>query len=183
MLRTLARTVSPHPDDPDAPKDSTAAEERLKALLARLRAETRRMGLASATSAFVDHLAQLSERYGPHLFVCFDHPKIPPTTNDLERFFGASKGQLRRTLGTKSTAGGVAQNLGADYLKAFATTWCSSTEQLIEALRNASPDDYRQARTEIDLAEAPARLRRSRRRFPEDHIQAICAAWERGLDK
>jgi len=155
---------------------------RLTELLARLQAEAPRNGLGAATGAFVDHLVATTERYGDHLFVCFDHDFIPSTTNDLERFFGASKGQLRRTLGTASTAGGVAQNLGADYLVAFATAWLSSADELLDAVDGASPEDYWRVRAEVDRAEAPARLRRSRRRFPERHIEAIYTAWERGLE-
>jgi hypothetical protein len=180
LIRTVAHVVAPTSEDPDAPSNSTEAKKRLESLLAQLQADAPRSGLGAATGRFVDHLVELADRYLDHLFVFLDHPLIPRSTNDLERFFGASKAQLRRALGRGSTAGGVAHNLGGDYLVAFALAWTSSRIHLIDAVRRASREDLTRVRAQVEAAEAPARLRASRRRFPSRHMEAIYAAWEKG---
>jgi hypothetical protein len=138
-----------------------------------------RTGLGAATGKIVDHFVELAARYSDHLFVFMDHPSIPRSTNDLERFFGASKAQLRRALGRGSTAGGVAHNLGGDYLVAFALAWTTSPSHLLDAVGSASRDDLARVRGQVEAAEAPSRLRASRRRFLSRHIKAIYSAWEK----
>ena len=119
----------------------------------------------------------MAERYGTFIFTCFDHPLVPPDTNDLERYLGATKAQLRHALGTASTAGSVAQNLGADYAEAFATAWLKPGEQLLQSLEPCTETDYARARLEVRVAEQKATLRRSRRRDPERHLDALLARW------
>jgi hypothetical protein len=164
-------------ESPTAARRISEAEAGLQQLLANRQAETHRRGLAIRTAAFIDRLVELVQRYGEHLFVCFDDPRIPPTTNDLERFFGASKAQARHALGTKSTANGVARNLGADLLRAFATAWTCPGERLLVLLEGVSADAYLGARRKMEVGELPARLSRSRRRYPEAHIQGLLDVW------
>ncbi|MCO5165008.1 MAG: hypothetical protein M9894_34975 [Planctomycetes bacterium] len=119
----------------------------------------------------------MSGRYGTYLFTCFDYPLLPPDTNDIERYFGATKAQLRHALGAASTAGSVAKNLGADYVEGFATAWLLPGEQLLQSLAPRANTDYDRAREEVRAAEQKATLRRSRRRAPARHISAILTEW------
>jgi len=176
VLHRVAHEISPDPEREDRPDSTQEARQCLDALLEELQREAPRTGLGAATGDFVDHVVGVAERYGDHILTCFDHPEIPATTNDLERYFGASKAQLRRALGVASTAGGVALNLGSNYLEAFATTWLLSQDELLE-LASQSGDTYRDVRSAIEEAERPARLRRSRRRSPGRHLNGLLERW------
>ena len=180
ILRAVADEISPREDRPDRPATALEAKARLDARIAQLQAEAPRFGLAAATRNFIDHVAGVASRYGLYIFTCFDHPQLPPTSNDIERYFGASKAQLRRALGAASTAGSVAKNLGADYLEAFATAWTHPREKLLEQLGPRSDIDYARARESVRIAEQPATLRRSRRRDPERHVNELLARWRAG---
>lgn len=180
ILRAVGEEISAREDRPDRPATALEAKARLDARVAQLRADTPRFGLAAATRDFVDHVAGVASRYGRYIFTCFDHPRLPPTSNDIERYFGASKAQLRHALGTASTAGSVARNLGADYLEAFATAWTHPREKLLAQLGPRSGLDYTRARASVRTTEQPATLRRSRRRDPERHLDELLVRWRAG---
>jgi len=137
-----------------------------------------RCGLGAATGEFADHLAGVAERYGRQLFHCYDDPRIPPTTNSLEGFFGISKHHIRRATGAASTSNGVAQNLGADYLEALVFSRKQTHASVLEGLERLSTGAYTVARNQIEINEQPARLRRSRRRDPARHLEDLLARWE-----
>jgi hypothetical protein len=179
VLRLVAHEISADPERPDRPVSARAAKAGLDRLIRKLQRETPRFGLSAANAAFVDHVAGVAERYGSLIFTCFDHPRLPPTTNDIERYFGATKAQLRHALGAASTAGGVAHNLGADYLGAFAVAWLHPGEKLLDLIEDRT-NDYARARGDVDDAERSARLRRSRLRDPERHIFELLSRWHAG---
>lgn len=182
MLRDVAHAISPDPERPDLPASGDDAHDSAAALIARLQVEAPRVGLGAADGHFIDHVAGLFTRYGRRLFHCFDDERIPSTSNDLEGFFGASKQQLRHALGTSRTTNGVAQNLGADYLVAFARAHAVSRDQLRLAVENLDPSDYEAARRRLQANEKPARLRRSRKRDPTRHLGDLLARWRRSLE-
>lgn len=89
----------------------------------------------------------------------------------LEGFFGRAKRPLRRACGAGSTANSVAQNLGADYLIAFA---------LVESKRNRIADldsptlaHFRDQRARIAASEAPTVHRRSLVRRFDHHVDRL----------
>lgn len=133
--------------------------------------------MGAATGKFVDHLGALTERYGKHLYVCFDDDRIPPTTNMLEGFFGRAKHLIRRVTGAGSTSNSVAQNLGPEFLVAFgrferndAPNSAASTDPIDLARFDA-------ARARIAATEAPvSRLRSLVRRFRQ-HLEKLSARW------
>lgn len=137
------------------------------------------MGLGAATGRFVSHVAALSERYGSHLFVCYDDPRVPPSTNMLEGFFGRAKRSLRRACGTGSTANSVAQNLGGDYLTAFALAE-SGPDRLADKLDVATLERFRGERLRIAACEAGVARRRSLVRHFDRHLAELRARL--GLD-
>jgi hypothetical protein len=177
MLRDVAREITPDPDRDDPPASGDEAHSRLRDLVARMRDEAPRFGLGAATGEFADHVAGVAERYGRQLFHCYDDPRIPSTTNDLEGFFGNCKSHIRAALGAASTTNSIAQNLGADYLEALLFAKTQSPRELLAAIDTISGEDYQTARRLIELNEQPARLRRSRRRDPERHLQALLERW------
>ena len=177
ILREVAHVITPDPDRPDPPADGDDAHVRLWEKLQELHTEAPRSGLGAATGAFVDHLVGVTTRYGRHLFHCYDDPRIPSTTNQLEGLFGVSKAQIRAALGTASTANGVAQNLGANYIEALVFTRTHTRDALLTALDSMSSSDYQRVRDHIDQSESFPRLRRSRRRYPERHLGVLLDAY------
>jgi hypothetical protein len=177
LLRQVAHEIAPDPTRLDPPATGDEAHDRLNDLLHRLQEEAPRTGLGAPIGQFIDHVASVAERYGRNLFHCFDDPRIPPTSNGLEGFFGTSKDQLRRALGEASTTNGVAQNLGADYLIALAYAQKHSPSDLLDALTSLSASEYEGARQAVEHGEEPAILRRSRRRNPSRHLSELLDRW------
>ncbi len=182
MLRRVAHLISPDPR-PDRPSDGDEAFKCLRTLLARLQENAPRAGLGAAHGHFIDHVAEVAERYGRNLFHCFDDDRIHSTSNKIEGFFGASKSQTRHALGTKRTTNGVAQNLGGDYLLAFARANSTSREDLLKSVEPLTPSDYEAARNRLNAAEKPARLRRSRKRFPSRHLKRLRDRWRATIER
>lgn len=90
----------------------------------------------------------------------------------LEGFFGRAKRPLRRACGAGSTANSVAQNLGGDYLVAFALV--ESKRDCIPAkLTRAAFERFRKHRARIAASEAPATHRRSLVRHFDRHVARI----------
>jgi hypothetical protein len=144
-------------------------------MVAALQASAPRAGLGAATRQFVDHIATLVERYGKHLFPCFDDSRIPPTTNGLEGFFGGGKRVIRRAGGCGSTTNSIAQNLGASFLLAVHGA-AEAAARLRE--RPVNLEAYRSARAALAEAEAPARRRRSYVRHLDDHLERLVSSWK-----
>lgn len=140
-------------------------------------AEAPHKGLGAATGHFADNLAELVDRYKEHLFVCFDDPRVPPNTNELEGFFGRAKRPLRRACGTGSTANSVAQNVGGGYLAAFALA--ESNRSFLDELDDTFLPRFRAARARIAAEEAPMTRRRSLVRNFDRHLARLRAG--RGL--
>jgi hypothetical protein len=158
ILRDVTHVISPSPDRPDRPGSAAEAQARLESYLQRLQAEAPRTGLGAADGHFVDHVVKLSRRYGSHLFVCFDDPRIPSTTDELEGFFGQFKSFVKRVTGRGSTANGLVQSLGDSLLRAFHDV---KNRRILPGDLPVDASAFRDARQEITKAEAPARRRRS----------------------
>jgi hypothetical protein len=168
--------LSNDPDRPDLPGSAAEAQARFDAYLEGLAASAPRAGLGAATGAFIDDLVKRAGRYGNHLFKCFDDPRIPATTNDLERFFGCSKQTLRHALGCGSTTNSVLTNLGAEALAAYQFVRQVGPPSP-SAVATCSPADFRTARARLALQEAPAiRLRSLVRHLPR-RLDELRSAW------
>lgn len=180
ILRGVVHEISSAPERPDRPANGDDAHARLRAHLEKLKAETPRSGLGAATAAFVDHVVNVSERWGRNLFHCFDDPRIPPSSNQLEKFFGVSKHLVRQITGNSSTSNSLVQNLGESFLL---TMFQVSHAPL--ALDEASLDleAHSSARAALAREEAPARRRRSLVRYPAQHVDGLLARWAATLDR
>jgi hypothetical protein len=121
-------------------------------------------------------LANRANRYRDHLFVCFDDPRIPGTSNDIERLFGNSKQLLRHAVGCGSTTNTVVANLGAEPLMA-----CRQIRQseALTALRALAPStaDFRGARSRIAHDEVPGIRQRSAVRHLDSFTKRLLADW------
>jgi hypothetical protein len=168
--------MSASKDREDRPLSAVAARKRVGDHLSELAAKAPRSGLGAATGHFIDHLVKLTGRYGMHLFVCFDDPRIPATTNEEEGFFGSAKRLFRHALGSSSTTNAVVGNLGADVLLAFAD--CRSPEALAR-IKDLKPDPvgFEKARARIAREEASAIRRRSMVRHLDRHLDDLRKRW------
>ena len=135
-----------------------------------------RAGLGAATGAFIDDLVKRTSRYRDHLFKCFDDPRIPATSNGLERFFGGSKQTLRRAGGCGSTTNSVVTNLGAEALVTYQHVRQVGMPTATE-LAAFSPADFREARARLARHEAPAIRQRSRVRHLPRRLAELRTAW------
>ena len=82
----------------DAPDTSLAdtVQADLNAYLTRLE---QRSDLNDTLLTFRTHLRNLTNRYAPGLFHCYDIPGLPRTNNDTESLFGRVRRQTNRTSG------------------------------------------------------------------------------------
>jgi hypothetical protein len=176
IIRGLAHELSTDPERPDLPATAAEAHARLDAYLDGLLASAPRSGLGAATGAFIDDLVKRTARYGDHLFACFDDPRIPATTNDLERFFGCSKQTLRHALGCGSTTNSVLTNLGEEALAAYQYVRQAGTPSAA-TVASCSPLDFQVARARLARREAPAIRQRSLVRHLPCHLRQLHDAW------
>lgn len=167
----MARELSNAPDREDRPASAAEAKARFDAYLARL-AETPRTGQAAATGVFIDTLVERAQRYGAHLFVCFDDPRVPATTNELEGFFGGVKTLQRHALGAGSTTNSVVTNLGPDLLAAYQYVRRPEAMKSVQA-PTATPAAFSAARVKLADGEASSIRRRSLVRNFAAHVQRL----------
>ena len=92
------------------------------------------------------------EDYGPDLLPCYDIPGLPPDNLRLESLFGRLRRHQRRVSGRKSTR--ELRDFG-QYQVLFLA---ESEAQLLEQIRQVSPEDYLENRRRLEEAEAPRRL-------------------------
>ena len=172
ILREVAHQLSLAPERADRPANAAEAETQVWDYLGDLQRATPRTGLSIPTAEFVDHIVGMFGRYGERLFVCFDHDKIPATTNGLEGYFGLAKRVMRKAMGAGSTSNSVMTNLAEEVLMA------------LHGVRTGKPfpavidlPAYQKARSELDQLEQPARRRRSYLRDPGKTLVDLLDRW------
>jgi hypothetical protein len=176
ILRDVARELSTADDRADRPASAAEAQRRFEAHLDALVAGAPREGLGAATGHFVDDLARRYARYGAHLFHCFDDPRIPATTNELEGFFGAAKQLVRSAVGCGSTTNSVVTNLGADVLRALHKVRRPEARDRI-GTEEVSEEAFMRARARLAAVEAPATCQRSMVRSLPRRLDNLREAW------
>jgi hypothetical protein len=176
ILREVAHEMSSAPDRENRPKTAAEAQAAFDAFLNAKQATAPRAGLGAATGAFIDDLVERASRYGDHLFACFDDPRIPATSNEIERFFGSSKQLLRNAVGCGSTTNTVIANLGAEPL--MACRQLQSPEATI-ALHNLAPsaESFRSERARIADSETAGIERRSAVRHLDARLKKLLGKW------
>lgn len=92
------------------------------------------------------------EDYGPDLLPCYDIPGLPPDNLKLEALFGRLRRHQRRISGRKSTR--ALRDFG-QYQVLFLA---ESEEELLEQIRQVSPEEYLENRKRLKEAESPRRF-------------------------
>lgn len=161
----------------DTDRPARQVKRVLRTYLNRLEDTAPRRGRGAVTGRFIDHLVKKSDSYWPGLFHTYDHPSIPPTTNELEGFFGSSKGAVRRVTGRMSTAGGKFETCGEAIVRTRALLGAMDSAPLAERLRAVTPEKYRDAKRRLRQLQEPARERRSIQRKPERFLEQVLTEW------
>jgi len=100
-LQEMRRILdAPLPTAEDAGPGSAGIAQQLRDYVARLAASE---GLNEPALAFLQHIQDVTQRYAPGLFHCYDVIGLPRTNNDLESDFRALKRHERRITGCGQT--------------------------------------------------------------------------------
>jgi hypothetical protein len=156
----------------DANKDATVVRGAYAALLTDMR---RRRGAAGYLAPAIDRFLKVTDSYAPGLFHCYAVDGLPPTDNDLEHVFGATRHHERRTTGRKVASAALVLRGPVRVVAAVATQ--RRARPFGEAdLRPRSPADltrWRQLRGELDHRHEARRAQLRFRRQPEPYLQAL----------
>lgn len=150
---------------------------RLFSYLNRARRSAPQRGRGAYLRRFVEHAIAVTRRHAFGLFHCYDDPRIPQTSNDLEGLNGAGKRNLRRCGARGSTANGPGSSCGRAYMMAVALNSCIPSAELQTLLASVPTEEYRKARACLDEIRAPSRRRRSMLRDPDKHLATILKNW------
>ena len=112
---------------------SKGHEEALKTLLEKaFQEKSKKRGM----KGFMDNLRKYTKGFWEGLFVYYDHPLIPKTNNDLERFFHLAKQDYRRIVGNDNW-GKYIQNHG-EYSLFVYNYRNKSQQEMIQVLKEIS---------------------------------------------
>jgi hypothetical protein len=164
------------PDTP--PPDGATVRRRLFSFLSARSREAPRRGRGAYLRRFIEHVRKVTRSYAKGLFHCYDDPRVPHTSNDLESLNGRGKDNLRRCAGRTSTANGPGSSCGRTYMFAVALNAHIERAELDLMLRRVDPEEYARARALIEAIREPAYRRRAFLRKPEEHLADILARWK-----
>ncbi len=160
------------------PRDSVTVRGALESLITRRLEETPKRGKGARRRQFMTHVAKVFKSYESGLFHCYDNPKIPQTSNELEGKNGANKHHIRKTNGRASTAGGTAETIGEFLFGALDTVRREGIRGLIDRAKTVGQQAYETARKKLRELREPARLYRSIQRDPQRYLDQVIAEWE-----
>jgi len=158
-LRQIAACLRYPPPETSAASAVTGAQVKreMETLVASFQPDLKRKPAQAALAAAWQ---RTWPAYGADLLPCYDIPGLPPDNLRLEALFGRLRRQQRRISGRQSTR--ELRDFGQQQVLFVAT----SEEDLLDQIRQVTPDQYRQNRQRLEQAEAPRRLRRRLHRNP-----------------
>ena len=154
----------PDSDDPDKPL-STAVETELDQFLTEL---DKRNNLNEFLVSFRKKLRNLTDRYKPGLFHCYDIPGLPRTNNDTEALFGRVRRQTKRTSGAYHAKQRLREQ-AAWLLFALA----DDEEQQLQRLKRVSLHEWRNERQRMQEHLADFRDDRVFRKKPDRYLAQL----------
>jgi hypothetical protein len=154
---TACLRYPPSEAPPEAALTGEQVKREMEALLASFQPDLKRQ---PAQAALATAWQRTWQAYGADLLPCYDIPGLPPDNLRLEALFGRLRRQQRRISGRQSTR--ELRDFGQQQVLFVAT----SEPDLLEQIRQVTPDQYRQNRQRLEEAEAPRRLLRRLHRNP-----------------
>ena len=119
------------------------------------------------------HLDQVSRRYWPGLFHCYDMPGLPRTNNDLESRFRDTRRRLLRTTGQQGLTQRTLQRQGAWELLPHPPT----EAQVLGVLCQTSPEDLAQERQRFAAHRQRFRLQRRSLKQTRAQFEQLRQRW------
>jgi len=161
FVHQAAHLLANHEED-----TGQGVRERYECLLLRMREQQGTLGpLSPAITTFV----QVTESFWPGLFVCYDHPDLPRTNNDLEHCFGAVRYGERRASGRRGAIAGLVVRGAVRVLAALAGRQVCFFPQAL-----ALQDELAWSTLRAQLT-AREEARRKQRRFRQDPAAYLAA--------
>lgn len=161
------------------PKGGEIIKKRLAAFLETQALLAPQRGRGAYLRRFIRHARNVTERYWPGLFHCYDDQRIPQTSNTIEQMFGKGKRALRACGGRMSTAVGPGSSGGSFFLFSIALHATTSREEREDLLMRFSYEDYRASRAKQSVIRGPEARRRQYARNPDAVLAKIGEEWER----
>jgi hypothetical protein len=144
-----------------------AVRREYRALLAEMSRERETVGpLAPA----VAHFRKVTQSHWLGLFRCYEVAGLPPTNNDLEQLFGATRYQERRASGRRSAAPGLVVRGAVRVIAAVATRAHRFTAA---ELRPAEVERWRKLRAELEVRQEARRCQTRFRRAPALYLAEL----------
>ena len=125
--------------------------------------------------AFLKNIRMFTPSFLPGLFTCFEHPLLPRTNNDLERFIRANKGRYRRITGRHSWSSFILRE--GEFVVFFDGK--ESEAQQVNRLGQVPDADYRTRHDRWIKRQEPTRLRQRFRKDPANYLNHLEAQWAR----
>lgn len=176
VLRELRALLWPHP--PSA--HGRTVRRRVGSLLRRRLQQAPRRGKGARRRRFLEHVKKTARSYGRGLYYCYDDPRIPHTSNDIEGQNGTLKHHLRKVTGRASTAGGPMETAPELLVPAIdAIRRKGAAIALASAHPPVDPAAYAAARLKLARLREPARQYRSIQRNPQKHLTRALSHWLR----
>ena len=123
-------------------------------------------------------MQKVTRSYAGGLFHCYNDPRIPQTTNDIEGLNGLGKDNLRRCGGRTTTASGPGSSCGRSYMFGVALNACLPPAELDAMLCEVGREEFREARAQLEEIRAPAHRRRAMLRKPDKYLAGILTRWK-----
>ena len=165
-LRRIADGLRYPPSDAPSEPDLTSAQvkQEMDELLQSFQPDLKRRRAQAALHAAWH---RTWEAYGPDLLPRYDIPGLPPDNLRLEALFGQLRRHQRRISGQKSTR--KLRDFG-QYQVLFLA---ESQEELLDQIRQVSPQEYLENRKRLEEAEAPRRLLHRLHRNPLTTMRSL----------
>ena len=173
VLRDVRDVLWPQTPAPDG----AAVRHDLHALLQDRLAVAPKRGKGARRRRFLQHVLAVAQRYDPGLYRCYDNPRIPQTTNDLEGQHGAFKHHLRKLAGRASTSGGPTETVAELLVGPLDAVQRHGTQAIRDATQKVDPQAYAAARGKLADLREPARRYRSVQRAPQKHLDRVLSSW------
>ncbi len=159
------------------PPNGAAVRNQVETFLAEKLAAAPKRGKGARRRRFLKHVTAVAVRYGDSLYHCYDDPRIPQTTNDLEGQHGTYKRHLRKVHGRGSTSGGPTESVGEILVGAVDAVKRRGSRRALAQLEAVDPADYAAARAELRRLREPARRYRAIQRAPVKHLEEALRRW------
>jgi hypothetical protein len=165
-LRRIADCLWYPPSDatPQPSLTSEQVKQEMEALLQSFQPDLKRK---PAQAALHRAWHRAWQEYGLDLLHCYNIPGLPPDNLMLESLFGRLRRHQRRVSGRKTTR--ELRDFG-QYQVLFLA---ESEEELLEQIRQVSPEEYRKNRRRLEQAQAPRRLLHRLHRDPLGTMRSL----------